>query len=228
MHDINILITTFNRPDMLSNLLNGINKLKADYDIMIHIHNDGSTNDYSKIVQTYTPHLKIKYFHHEHHGKKGYWQLINKVFSNIATARYYIMLPDDDILKENFFDRIILEWNLIQDKDKICLMPSINEERKWIPCWTGKMPFKEGNVWNVGYMDMRFICETSMFKELGEIPPIPLSRWENDNVLSSGVGRKISILLDANGYNMYICDTDLTYQIPHEKKMNPLVKDRQI
>lgn len=227
MYNINLLITTFNRPEMLSNLLEQIAEQKPRKTV-IQIHNDGSTANYFDVINKFKSKLEIRYFFHEHYGKKRYWALINKVFKRRAKARYYIMLPDDDILKDNFFNSVINKWEGITDPDKICLMPSINEERKWENSWTGVIPEKIGKVWNSGFVDMRFIAEDRFFTELGELGGITHKRWIKDPKASSGVGSQISRELHKKGLKMYISEEDLTYQVPHKSEMNPNITDREI
>ena len=98
---------------------------------VIHIHNDGSTANYIPVINRYKSQLEIRYFSHDHHGKKRYWALITEVFKHRAEAKYYIMLPDDDILVPDFLNKVINKWEGIKHPRKVCMMPSINEERKW-------------------------------------------------------------------------------------------------
>ena len=227
MYNINLFITTYNRPDLLGNLLEQIAQENPP-NLVIHIHNDGSTANYGPLIQRYKECLDIRYFHHDHYGKKKYWALINKVFKERAEAKYYIMLPDDDILNPDFFDRVINKWEGIEDDRKICMMPSINPERKWFNSWTGAHPFNKGEVWLMGFVDMRFICEELFFTELGELGGISEKRWQKNKLASSGVGSQISLTLYAKDLNMYISEEDLTYQVPHKSEMNPNITDRAI
>lgn len=227
MYNINLIITTFNRPGMLGDLLSQIVHQKP-VKTVIHIHNDGSTEDYFPVIEKYKELLEIRYFVHDHYGKKRYWALINKVFKERAKAKYYIMLPDDDILCDNFFNRVINKWNGIVHPLKICMMPSINVERKWENSWTGVVPVKEGAVYNMGFVDMRFICESLFFEKLGILNGITPKRWERNELASSGVGSQISNTLHRKGYKMFISEEDLTYQVPHKSEMNPNVVDREI
>jgi len=226
VYNINLLITTFNRPDLLGNLLEQILQENPPNTI-IHIHNDGSTANYVPVINKYKSKLDLRYFNHKHYGKKMYWALINQVFKNRAQAKYYIMLPDDDILNPDFFNRVINKWEGITDEKKISLMPSVNVERKWFSCWTPIIPKKEGEVYNAGYCDMRFIVEEKFFQEVGVLE-VDQSRWDDMPELGSGVGSQLSNRLAEKEWKMYISEKDLTYQIEHESKMNPNVIDRAI
>ena len=205
---------------MLGNLLKQIAEQKP-VNTIIHIHNDGSTSNYLPTINKYKSKLDIRYFVHGHHGKHRYWDLVNSVFNNKAKARYYIMLPDDDQICDNFFTKLINKWNGIINPNKITLMPSINIERKWYSCWTFVTPKKEGEVYNTGYVDMRFIAEGKFFIELDEVEPISRDRWTKDPLLGSGVGSQISNRLHDKGFNMYISEENLTNQVEHQSKMNP-------
>ncbi len=227
MYNINLIITTFNRPEMLDRLLGQIVEQKPRKTV-IQVHNDGSTMNYFDIINKYKGKLEIRYFFHDHYGKEQYWALINKVFKNRAKAKYYIMLPDDDILNDNFFQQVINTWENITHPEKISLMPSVNQERKWFSCWTPVVPRKEGNVYETGYVDMRFIVEDKFFKMVGELGGFTKKRWELDPKLGSGVGSQISNTLYDKGFKMYISIKDLTYQIPHKSEMNPNQTDTEI
>lgn len=227
MYNINLLITTYNRPDLLGNLLEQIAQENPP-NTVIHIHNDGSTANYLSVINKFKEVLDLRYFYHDHYGKERYWALINKVFKNRAKSKYYIMLPDDDILKPDFFNRVVNKWEDIDNHCKICMMPSINEERKWSNSWTGVIPKKIGKVWESGYVDMRFICNDLFFFVVGVLGGFSKKRWEKNKLASSGVGCQISLDLHKKGYKMYISEEDLTYQVPHESQMNPNVTDRKI
>lgn len=205
---------------MLGNLLKQI-AVQEPVNTVIHIHNDGSTSNYIPVINKYKARLELRYFLHDHYGKKKYWALVNKVFKHRAKAKYYIMLPDDDIICDNFFNKLINKWNGIINTYKISLMPSVNNQRKWHECWTFVKPKKEGKVYNAGYVDMRFISEGKFFTELGEVKPVHPDRWAKDPLLGSGVGSQISNTLHDKGWNMYISEENLTYQVEHKSKMNP-------
>jgi glycosyltransferase involved in cell wall biosynthesis len=205
---------------MLGNLLKQIAD-QEPVNTVIHIHDDGSTSNYLPVINKYKALLEVRYFLHDHYGKQKYWALVNKVFKHRAKARYYIMLPDDDIICDNFFNKVINKWNAIINFKKITLMPSVNNQRKWFACWTFVVPKKEGEVYNTGYVDMRFICESKFFVELGELKPVDQARWTKDPLLGSGVGSQISNTLHDKGYNMYISEENLTHQTEHKSKMNP-------
>lgn len=226
MYNTNLFITTFNRPTMLGDLLEQIAQQKPP-NTVIHIHNDGSTANYLPIINKYKDKLDLRYFVHDHYGRKQYWALVNKVFKERAEAKYYIMLPDDDILKPDFFNRVINKWEGIDDPKKISLMPSVNIERKWLPCWTPVIPKLCGEVFNAGYCDMRFIVEDSFFTQIG-ILDVDQKRWDKLPDLGSGVGSQLSNRLYDKGLNMYISEEDLTYQVQHESKMNPNQTDTEI
>lgn len=205
---------------MLSNLLKQI-AVQEPVNTVIHIHDDGSTSNYLPVINKYKALLEVRYFLHDHYGKQKYWALVNKVFKHRAKAKYYIMLPDDDIICDNFFNRLINKWQGIINPNKITLMPSVNIDRKWFACWTFVTPKKEGEVYNTGYVDMRFISESKFFDELGEVKLVNPDRWAKDPLLGSGVGSQISNTLHDKGHNMYISEENLTYQVEHQSKMNP-------
>ena len=221
---IHVIIPTYNRPQMLNRLLGNIERDQKGFDITIYMYNDHSTLDYSIDF----PNLNIRYYKApKNHGKKMYWKLVNRMFKDVrhSDADYFFMLADDDILLKNFFSRVIKQWSAITNDKKICLIPYIPKHRKGVPCWTKKeqllINFGGYQIWNCGFVDMRFICERKFFEALGfRINPIPLDRWRKRPVSGSGVGQQISVRL-VERHNLYLCDEDLVYQVPHNSLMNP-------
>ena len=101
IYDFCILITTYNRPEFLKVLLNDINNQKKDYKVLVAVFNDGSTVDYDlngydvKKIDI-SPNM----------GKKKYFNVINKTFEFVKSvqSKYFIYLPDDVRLVNNFFN----------------------------------------------------------------------------------------------------------------------------
>ena len=116
--DFCIIITTYNRPNMLYKLLKDIESKKNNYKIKIFIFNDGSTENYD-LSEFDVAHLKF----FPNRGKKKYWEIINQTFNVVKSikSKYYLYLPDDVMLINDFFNELIRVYSLIDDKNKICL-----------------------------------------------------------------------------------------------------------
>ena len=99
-YDFCVVITTYNRPLMLNELIEQINQMKKEYRIKIIIFDDGSNQEYN--LPNYV--TKIKFF--PNMGKKKYWKIINTSFKYIKNlkSKYFIYLPDDIKLVDDFFN----------------------------------------------------------------------------------------------------------------------------
>jgi len=216
-YDFCVIITTYNRPKMLSNLLDNIEKEKKNYNILILVFDDGSTEKYTinnKNVK------KISLF--PNNGKKKYYKVFNTTFNLIKKidSEYFIYLPDDITLINNFFDRSKDTFNSIADPNKICLSLLTDgrvNRTNWVNFKTQDMGFYYRTQWN----DLCFISKRNFFESLNyKIDEIPLSRWDRNPNLSSGVGQQISLRLNERGYGMYHTKESFVIHGSHESKMN--------
>lgn len=215
--DFCIIITTYNRSDMLYNLIKNIESEKNDYKLKIFIFNDGSTEKYDLSGFDVT-HLRL----FPNRGKKRYWQIINQTFNLVKSikSKYYLYLPDDVKLIDNFFSELIRIYSLIDDKNKICLN-ILTDGRVDRTNWTNFKSEHYDEYIKTQWNDLCFLANIDFFSKLDyEIKPIPLSRWNNNPNISSGVGQQISLRLYNMGLNMYHTKKSFVYHGNHESKMN--------
>ena len=127
---IQVVITTYNRPEQLALLLHDIYNQKEKVEVTIF--DDGSQPPVKDAV------------HFQNHGKRRYYQLVTHVFKSLQNVNfdYFFMLPDDIRLCDNFFQLSINHWNIIQDAYKICLSVGHTHNRHYNPCWTKFTPVK--------------------------------------------------------------------------------------
>ena len=99
--DFCVIITTFNRPQMLTELLSNIESEKKDYKVLVVVFDD---NGQQKADLSGFNVKKIEMY--PNMGKKKYYMVINATFSYIKNikSKYYIYLPDDIKLVDNFFN----------------------------------------------------------------------------------------------------------------------------
>lgn len=215
--DFCIIITTYNRPQMLYNLLKDIQSKKNDFKVKIFVFNDGSTEKYD-LSGFDVVHLKF----FPNRGKKKYWEIIDKTFKLIKTIKsnYYIYLPDDINLIDNFFNETIRVYNKIEDSKKICLN-ILTDGRVDRTNWTNFNSIHYDEYIKTQWNDLCFIAKEDFFSTLNyTINPIPLSRWQKNPNLSSGVGQQISLNLHNLGLNMYHTKKSFVFHGTHESKMN--------
>jgi len=242
MKKLHIIITTYNRPQMLKNLLSDIFKYVKGYNLSIDITDDGSSQNY-KLVHSFIKRKSekepkifsyIKYYrNNENQGKKGYWLTINSIFDRIrkTNADYYFMLPDDVRLDKDFFNKAINIYEQINDNKKICLNLLLDKGRKGKSCWTNFIPkekkFGHIKVYLTGWNDLCFIANRNFFEQLNfRIDRISRERWNENAILSSGVGKQISERLCKLEYHFYQVTKTLIEHGTHISKMNPAARKK--
>lgn len=218
-YDFCIIITTYNRPKMLKTLLDDIKYNSFGKRVLVTIFDDGSNKDYE-----YLDNYDVKYVKYvKNNGKINYWKLITDTFKyckNIK-SKYYIYLPDDIRLKDNFFEESVRIFEKIKDEDKICLNLLMDESRRGCPNWTGFEPVEYDDYYKTQWNDLCFISNFDFFQMLNfEILPINKNRWTENNELGSGVGQQMSMRLLSLNQNMYHVINTLIIHDDHESVMN--------
>ena len=215
--DFCIVITTYNRPTKLYSLLKSIYQSKKDYNIKIFVFDDNSTEVYEKNKIDAT---LIKMY--PNRGKFKFWEIIDTTLKTIKNinSKYFVFLQDDLKLTDNFLENIKNKYESLNDEKKICL-EFRTDNRVLSPNWTNVKPQNQGEYIKTQWTELDFICEKKFFEVLGyKINPIPMSRWEKDKNLSSGVGCQLSERLLSLGYNMYHTSKSLVIHEGEDSKMN--------
>lgn len=201
-----IAITSYNRKEMLLNIINNL----ADVDIIVYDDNsDFTLNNGVKFVK-----FPVNY------GKKRAWEKFDIIFKDLKEKDYdyYFIIPDDIDLCENFVEKSIKIYEGIEDKNKICLS-LLSDKRVKNPNWTNFQPVDKGDVILTQWNDLCFICDKKFLNEV-KMRPVPLSRWDVNKDLGSGVGSQISRDLTGQGFNMYHTKKSLVKHIGYKSQMN--------
>lgn len=226
---IKVLITTFNRPKMLLNLLQNIEQ-EGNNNISLLIIDDCSTEDYS-IVKAYLEEKWLgcyDYYRTEkNYGKKDYWQLINFAYQKLYedTFLYLVQLPDDVTLVDNFFSLALKAFDAIPDRKKACLNILNDYSRNGKSFWTRVKvqdhTFMGVDYLRTGWVDMCYISTKDYLRYLDfRIDPIDHTWSANEN-LSSGVGKQISQRLITRGGHIYQLKKSLVIHDDHPSVMHP-------
>jgi len=227
---IKIFITTFNRPEMLVDLLKNLKQQASNHDLSLFIVNDCSTADYAPVLKYLKSHWKNQYDYFVteiNYGKKDYWQLINFAYQQLETMEFdYLYQMADDILPvDNFFDRSISLFKSIPDKQLACLNLFNDYSRNGKSFWTNT-PVQYFNYDGIdllltGWVDMLYMATKDYLKYLNyKIDPVD-HNWSGNRYLSSGVGRQISQRLVSGGYHIYQVKKSLTIHDDHPSVMHP-------
>lgn len=209
-----IVITTYQRPRMCKRL---IKQIRAQFDGEIWVYDDGSTEDYTEIRE-----LADRYVKTRNHGKKEYWKLINRIFSDLEGVSFdYVVKLDDDL---QLVDRAIpkavqLFESLPNPKYALNILA---DSRLGKPSWTGIKSVKCGEYWRTGWVDMIWMANRDFFKALEwEIREPNLDIWKENPLASSQVGKQISLRLCSKGAFYQVNETLVTHG-QHESQMNPI------
>ncbi len=227
---IKVLITTYNRPDLLLNLLQNIKSEDKFDSVSLMIINDCSTEDYSE-VQKYLDVFWFDrydyYLTEKNYGKKDYWQLVNFAYGILQKQQfdYLIQLPDDITLVTDFFTQAINSYNAIPDRKIGCLNILNDYSRNGKSIWTGvkvqDLNFSGLDFMRTGWVDMCFISTRNYLRALQyKINQINHS-WSANKNLSSGVGMQISKRLVQLGLRIYQVKKSLVIHDDHPSVMHP-------
>lgn len=225
-YDICIVITTYNRGEMLKLLLDDIIKNSHGFRVIINIFDDGSDENFD--LKPYQDKINIIYTkYNKNHGKKKYWKLISDSmnFCRNVNSKYFIYLPDDVRLINKFFTKSIRTYESINDTSKISLsLLSISGLKEGgYNGWTSSHITKKDGVYKTQSNDLCFISKKRFFEELNyKIDEIPENTWDNNPNLSSGVGSNISKRLHNKNLSMYHVRFTFVIHTHHESKMHYL------
>jgi len=208
-----IAITTRNRPQMLRRLVDQIRvEAKGVMEPRIHVYDDATPASYGVDDQVRDCHYTL---FQDNHGRDFYWVIVDHLFKDARSFKwdYFIMLPDDVTLADNFFERVLCLW-----EGGSCL--SFNTDHRTTGSqWTGRKSVVMGEVILTHWMDLCFICDHVVMERL---------RWEvlpaRRGGESSGVGSQLSRRLFMLGIDMYHTATPLVHHGTHESQMHPYVR----
>lgn len=218
-YDICVIITTYNREFFLKRLLDQINLNKFDLNILIAVFDDASVND----IQ---PLQNVKYMKYiKNHGKLYYWKLITDTmqFCKQINSKYFIYLPDDVTLVNDFFKKSIKLYENIKDENKICLSLLLPKQIINKTNWTDFKPIEYDEYYKTQWCDLCFISEKKFFSVL-DFKINKIEERKNYMNFGSGVGANISIRLFNKNYNMYHTKSSLALHADHESVMNKEIR----
>lgn len=209
---VTIMITTYKRADLLNALLLSLKQEEQRYSLTVIVLDDEILGN----------------------GKRGYWKSINILWEEAKEIKtdYYIQMPDDIGLTDNFIEKAIHQWNHLLHPHKICLNLLLDSHRIGKTVWTNTWPklhvFEEQRYLRTQWVDMFFICENAFFDSLNwKIGAIPRQRWASNPNLSSGVGNQISERLHKQQKSLYQVTESLVTHLGEESMMNPKVRQTE-
>ena len=211
-----VLITTYNRAEMLDVLLSQLMDYEKQMDLTIIVLNDGSSEDYTHVKNKYPSVFWLK--NKVNNGKKYYWKTITKLYKfakKFKEENVYLQLPDDITLVDNFFDKLFdlaFEVNNLTDCLNI-LTTDVHKRIYDVHCQTYLDKFYISNFFDLcGLFNRKFLEAVNY-----QCNEIPLSNWAANDLIGSGVGRTLS-----NQYALPIYQTkeSLVHHSDHDSVMN--------
>ena len=108
INSLTFCVPTYNRADFLKELINSVilaNQVSHNIDFEIFICDDGSTDNTKLMVDNFkqkNQSIKIQYFYQQNQGRAI--SLINLILN--SKKDYLIIMDDDDLIPNNFFDEL--------------------------------------------------------------------------------------------------------------------------
>lgn len=223
-----ILVTTYNRPNDLLNLLADLKNDELVNSTHLLVFDDGSTLDYSGVVAFLKRNFSFDYFKNQvNGGKNNYWQIVNSAFNEIRnhTFDYFIMVPDDVRLVDNFLLKALQAYDDIADPKKACLNIWNDYSRfgkqSWTSVPTQRVVFDGVQYHKTGWIDMCFVATERFFEiinySIKKVEPMYLVNKE----LSSGVGSQLSKSVINAKFTIYQVIKSLVKHNHHLSVMHP-------
>ena len=227
---IEVVITTYNRPDRLMLLLQDIELQGGGLDICVRVYDDASTADYSKVADFLLSRKQQFIRSPTRHGKKGLWRWMTRIFQDTRSvqANHFLFLQDDIRLCRDFFQRVLRVWRSLPDKrGTLNLHRDESRASHTKGCWTSAPLVREGEVSLTGWTDCAaFVCSREAIADLGwRLHPIPDDRWHENSGLSTGIGQQISTRLHSRGWALYRTEQSLVVHSDAVSWLNPDRKD---
>ncbi len=124
---ISVIVTTYNRPDALSLVLQGL-ALQTNKDFEVLIADDGSTTETKTLIDNTQWNFPIKHIWHEDQGFRA--ALIRNLAVKQAQGDYLIFIDGDCVPRSDFIERHseLAERGWFVAGSRLLLNPSLTEE----------------------------------------------------------------------------------------------------
>lgn len=208
-------ICTYDRSDILERLLTELFSQTTKYNFFVSIYDDNSTQDYS-FLSNYNDTELHYYKSPVNNGKKLYYKNINhqlQLFKEKKTFDYFLQVDDDFWICDNFIDNCVYHITKHTKENKNTLAMRIHKDHRSRRKVWGTKNWVDG-----GTMYKRKFLESVNY----QIQPIPSSRWDNNENLSSGVWEQLTRKMKTQKGVARNPRKSLVYHIGYnESKMNP-------
>lgn len=223
IRDIAIIIYTYDRYQILVNLLNSIQKnLPDDLKVKVYIFDDCSPQKQIYHSEDYDYEIQYHRFP-KNNGRFKFYELFRFIFKFMKKRKfkYFFFLNDDEEFVDDGINKAISLWHSIKDPKKIAM--NIRYDRKPFSKWVPKTPVDYNqDLWKAYWIDTSFMCQYNFIKMFNfDIDKKDFFRIVKTQKYSSGVGRYLSVKVDENKLNLYLVKSSIMKHLSIESKMNP-------
>lgn len=227
-----VAITSYNRPQMLSNLIGNllVESLRSVIKVQIRVYDDCSNNEAINGMGR----LLNDSGHHfismdQNLGKKGFWKLNEYIYKDVTRLDYdvFIQLPDDVTLVSGFFSKALHILGLLKDKGKhiiniLTLMEHIEFYGKYNQ---PVLDYKGVRYIDYNSVDCCFICNKEVIDYMSTVSlEVPTNTWDKDPHRGSGVNNKFTGRAVKGRFRIAHLYYSLVRHIGQDSNMNPLAR----
>lgn len=220
---VRVSILTCDRPALLDDLLNDLDRDAGDVELELAVFEDASRADYTAVRERVERHGGSWWRSRRNYGKWRHHELVTRELGACreSEAEWFVFLPDDVRLVPHALVRAMETWSRLDDPATLTLWRLVDHEG--MPNWTGRRPVDRGAAFEIFHVDGIYLARRELLGELGyRVPPISQAR----RGASSGVGRAMSINLHKRRRRMYRVSRSLALPVETVSVMNPHVADR--
>lgn len=207
MPKVSVLFPTYKRDQKAKKLVDSILAQESIHEYKIYSFVDGGGYNVDNTICEHT----------EFHGKQMYWKLYNRIIEKVkGKFDYYIYIPDDCMISQSFIDKSVEMY----EKSDCLVLNLLTDDRVKGVNWTRFKPRERGEYIQTQWVDMAMIFDERFIDLVGVCAPICPSRWIKNPLLSSGVGRWISLTLNSGGHKIFHLKDTLLHHGVHISVMN--------
>ena len=202
---VRVSVATCDRPGKLLELLQDLDRASLAVDLGVGVYQDKTDADYTAAIEfclergwEFKP-MRTRY------GRAHHWRLVDHEIKDAkrTEADWFLFLPDDVRLVRHAIPRAIDTWHRLKDPATLTLWRLKNLEGA--TNWTGKRPIEGDDAAEIFHVDGLYLCRRDTLGLFGWECPQPGMCPPS----GSGVGRRMSLILDQQGKRMYRVNSSL-------------------
>ena len=223
--DPSIIITTYERPALLLDLLRDIDR-EFNSGARVRVYDDGSTADYSE-VRSYLAERGWSWESGEHAGKPGFWRLLTRGLESLrGEPGPHLLMQDDLRLCEGFPDRLRAAWEALPRHDRGALQLLRQEVPSRPGRWDLSRAPRVGDAYLSGRWDCICLIGPWLLRAIDyQIRQPDPARWGRDPAAASGVDLPVIEAALGLGLRLYtIAESLVDHVEPGASLLNPDVR----